>query len=165
MLYRKPLMRNEKLKTYYESYYVETYKLKESKSKDETHCMELLQKRRKYNRYLEFLTKNGVDFKGKRILDVGCGAGWFLAMSKERDPLYCLGIEPSKQCCKEIESKKEFGFKVLNGCLMDFSADNLGSFDVITLIGVLEYLSDPISDLKTCKNFMSDNSYICIYAQ
>lgn len=165
-LYRKPLMEDEKLRRYYTSSYVETFKPKvnkQNKDDDEPYNAKLLKKKINYRKYFDFLARKGIDLKGKRILDVGCGTGWFLALMNEYIPLYRLGIEPSKQRCKEIENRKEFDFRVLNGVVRDFSPDELGTFDLITLIGVLEHVSDPIADLKTCRSFMSKDSYIYIY--
>jgi len=51
----------------------------------------------------------------------------------------------------------------LNGVVRDFSPDEVGTFDLITLIGVLEHVSDPDTDLKTCRSFMSKDSNIYIY--
>jgi SAM-dependent methyltransferase len=97
------------------------------------------------------------------MLDVGCGEGWFLALLNEEGALYCLGIEPSKQRCSDIARIQEFDFEVLNGCVRDFSPERLGKFDIITMIGVLEHLGNPIADLEVIRSFMVDSSYLYIY--
>ncbi len=159
-------MGDEELRDYYGSSYVETYKQKsnkQNKNDNKPYSVRLLQRKKKYMKYFNFLARNGIDFKAKRILDVGCGDGWFLALLNEEGALYCLGIEPSKQRCSDIARIQEFDFEVLNGCVRDFSPERLGKFDLITMIGVLEHLNDPIADLEVIRSFMSDSSYIYIY--
>jgi len=166
LLYRKPLMGDEEQRNYYGSSYVETYKQKsnkQNKNDNEPYSARLLQRKKKYMKYFNFLARNGIDFKAKRILDVGCGDGWFLALLNEEGALYCLGIEPSKQCCSDIARIQEFDFEVLNGCVRDFLPERLGKFDLITMIGVLEHLNDSIADLEVIRSFMVDSSYLYIY--
>lgn len=166
LLYRKPLMGDEELRHYYGSSYVETYKQKsnkQNKNDNEPYSARLLQRKKKYMINFNFLARNVIDFKAKRILDVGCGEGWFLALLKEDAALYRLGIEPSKQRCTDIARIQEFDFEVLNGCVRDFSPERLGKFGIITMIGVLEHLSNPIADLEVIRSFMVDSSYLYIY--
>ena len=165
-LYRKPLMEDEELRRYYASSYVETFKPKankQNKDDDEPYSAKLLKEKITYGKHFNFLARNGIDLKGKRILDVGCGTGWFLALMNEYIPLYRLGIEPSKQRCNDIARIQEFDFEVLNGCVRDFLPERLGKFDLITMIGVLEHLNDPIANLKTIRSFTSDRTYLYIY--
>lgn len=158
-------MTDEKLAEYYKSCYVETYKPKAQKTnkKDKSYIDKLHYYKNYYGRHFKYLEEKEVDFRGKRILDVGCGAGWFIGAMKEKNPSYRLGIEPSVQRCKEIESRKEFDFQVLNGCVRDFSPNELGTFDLVSLLGVLEHFSDPVAELKACRSFMSHDSYIYVY--
>ena len=59
--------------------------------------------------------KFSIFFKGKTLLDIGCGAGIF--MDYARDQGYkCTGIEPSKMASKIAQEKN---LKVLN-CDMDY---------------------------------------------
>ena len=166
MLFRNPLMSDLELKRYYEKDYLEKYKRYSpihEEVKQESYEVIKSRKRNYFKRYFNFLTKNRINFQGKRVLDIGCGDGWFLAVLKEEGALNCVGIEPAKQHCNDIARIQEFDIEVLNGCVRDFSPEQLGKFDLITMIGVLEHLSAPIADLKVIKSFMSDNSYLYIY--
>ncbi len=165
MLYRKPPMTDDELAEYYKSCYVETYKPKAQKlnKKDKSYIDKLPYYKNYYRRHFKYLGENEIDLQGKRILDVGCGTGGFIAAMKEKNPSFRLGIEPSAQRCKEIESKKEFDFQVLNGGVRNFSAEELEAFDLVSLIGVLEHFSDPVAELKACRSFISHDSYIYIY--
>ncbi len=72
-----------------------------------------------------------------RILDVGCGAGDFMAAAKERglDP---TGIDVSEGAARLCRDK---GLKASSG---DFLKDELGTdFDAVTMWDVVEHLRDP----------------------
>jgi SAM-dependent methyltransferase len=72
-----------------------------------------------------------------RILDVGCGAGDFLAAATERglDP---AGVDVSEDAARLCRDK---GFKATSG---DFLTDDLGKdFDAVTMWDVIEHLRDP----------------------
>ena len=91
LLYRKPLMGDEELRNYYGSSYVETYKQKnnkQNKNDNKPYSERLIQRKKKYMKYFNFLERNGIGFKANRILDVGCGDGWFLALLNEEGALY-----------------------------------------------------------------------------
>ena len=164
MLYRKPLLTDDELAEYYKSCYVETYKPKAQKpnKKDKSYIDKFSYYKNFYRRHFKYLGEKEIDLQEKRILDVGCGTGWFIGAMKEKNPSYRLGIEPSTQRCKEIESRKEFDFQVLNGGVRDFSTDELGTFDLVSLLGVLEHFSDPVAELKACRSYLSYDSYIYI---
>lgn len=165
MLYRKPLKTDFELTEYYKSHYVETYKPKTQKlkEKEKSYIDSLLYYKQFYKRHLNFLAENKIDLQGKRILDVGCGTGWFLGAMKECNLSYRLGIEPSLQRCKEIKGRKEFDFQVLNGGVRQFANDKLGTFDLVCLLGVLEHVSNPMAELEACRSFLSKDSFIYIY--
>lgn len=166
MLYRKPMMQNDQIRRYYREQYVETFKPKgtsQNKQLDDPCEVVPYLIRKKYARYFNFLARNGVGLKGKNVLDVGCGKGWLLAMMAENKPKRRVGIEPSRQRCDEINGREEFDFEMFNGMVSDYDSDKLGKFDVVTLIGVLEHLNDPIASLKACLGFMSHDSYLYVY--
>ncbi|MCP4901820.1 MAG: class I SAM-dependent methyltransferase, partial [bacterium] len=165
MLYRKPLLTADALRQYYRALYVETYK---SRSVDppvapEAHDVILARKNRYYTKHFRFLARYGVGIRGRRILDVGCGAGWFLAVTANQNPKSVMGIEPSGQRCESIAQNDHFSFDVVNGVVSDFEPGRLGTFDLVALIGVLEHLSDPKSDLEACRKFMGHGSLLYIY--
>lgn len=164
MLYRNPLMTVEEQGKYYSNEYVEKYKPVPLVVKEETHDAKLKRKITDYLKHFDFLDKNDVKLKEKRIIDVGCGGGWFLAsLRKKYSPSHCLGIEPSVKRSNEINSRKEFGFSVINSTIHNVNANSVGKFDLILLVGVLEHLSDPKKDLAKCRDFMHNDSYIYIY--
>jgi ubiquinone/menaquinone biosynthesis C-methylase UbiE len=80
---------------------------------------------------------------GRKILDVGCGAGNFLVLMKYFD-MDCYGVEPSK--FDELFAKKNnLEIKNCNFLEADYQ-DNY--FDIITLNHVFEHSSCPTETLK-----------------
>lgn len=74
---------------------------------------------------------------GARVLDVGCGAGDFMAAAKERglDP---TGIDVSEDAARLCREK---GLSATSG---DFLNDDFGrDFDAVTMWDVVEHLRDP----------------------
>jgi 2-polyprenyl-3-methyl-5-hydroxy-6-metoxy-1,4-benzoquinol methylase len=79
---------------------------------------------------------------GQRILDVGCGAGYFLDGLCPGASLY--GVEPS---ARAGEMAAEKGISILGRTLADVPADL--HFDVILLIDVIEHVPNPTALLDT----------------
>lgn len=98
--------------------------------------------------------------KGKRLLDVGCGGGYFLRISQMLGATV-KGIEPS---AAGALAARESGLDVFHGMLDDYcnqrGADS--GFDVITANHVLEHTFDPASTLQLMKNLLADNGMIWI---
>jgi len=74
-----------------------------------------------------------------RLLDFGCGAGWYLQRMRERG-WDVTGLDFSSHAAREVERK--FGIRVLVGSLPhpDVQPE---SFDVITMGAVLEHVHHP----------------------
>jgi len=85
MVYRTPLMSDTDLKQYYEIDYLEKYKgyPKEQESNDKI----MLRRKRQCVPFFSFLSKNKINFKDKKILDMGCGDALFLALISQYSPL------------------------------------------------------------------------------
>jgi SAM-dependent methyltransferase len=79
-----------------------------------------------------------------RLLDVGCGAGYFLS-GMRRHGWEVSGLEVSRRAAQIAE--RDYGLEVRVGELgsMAFAAS---SFDVVTLWNVLEHLPSPKGDLR-----------------
>lgn len=90
-----------------------------------------------------------------KILDIGCGLGWFLSAIDNNWTKY--GVELSKFAS---EHAKKYG-EIYNGAFLtsNFEYDY---FDVILLHHVIEHLDDPISNLKKIKNNLKTNGILII---
>jgi SAM-dependent methyltransferase len=80
----------------------------------------------------------------RRVLDVGCGPGFFLAFVKSRG-WDGTGVEPSEQAARHAKS---LGIAVIEAPLTARVPLEAGSFDVVHLYEVLEHLSNPPQALE-----------------
>jgi SAM-dependent methyltransferase len=98
---------------------------------DDYHC-EHDNERSRYQRILELLPKRTV----KRVLDVGCGTGTFLAMLPPEVERF--GIEPSRAAADHARAK---GIQIIQ--YNDLARPDLqNTFDFVTAIDVVEHSTD-----------------------
>lgn len=95
--------------------------------------------------------------KGKNLLDVGCGTGGFLAVTKKRG-WTGFGIEPNVQA-RNIGNKKTDDRIFDVNKLLEFDAE---SFDVITLWHVLEHLPNLEDQISLLKKLLKANGTLII---
>ena len=90
---------------------------------------------------------------GKRVLDVGCGAGWFLRICKQLGS-QTFGIEPSSF---GVKASREAGIEVFHGMVEDYLAKHGTSrqFDVITANHVIEHAPDPVRTLQGMRSLLA----------
>jgi len=92
------------------------------------------------------------------ILDVGCGDGHFLFLSS-KEGYNCYGVEDSQKLSSYASSKS--GAKVIQGRYSkEMFPEN--TFDIISLIQVLEHIPTPISTLETAKYHLRPNGILVI---
>jgi 2-polyprenyl-3-methyl-5-hydroxy-6-metoxy-1,4-benzoquinol methylase len=95
-------------------------------------------------RYNELLDKFESYRKNNKILDLGCGLGFFLEEAKKRG-WEVFGTEigdiQAKTCIKK-------GIKIYNG-IIDISDFDAEMFDVVTSIEVIEHINNPNIELNT----------------
>jgi 2-polyprenyl-3-methyl-5-hydroxy-6-metoxy-1,4-benzoquinol methylase len=74
-----------------------------------------------------------------KVLDIGCGAGFFLAKVKKDKQCEILGLEFNE---KAIQRCKENNVAVRNDSIQSFAETNAASQDLITFFQVLEHITD-----------------------
>jgi SAM-dependent methyltransferase len=89
--------------------------------------------------------------RSSSILDVGCGAGGFLAKLKEYGYRNLSAMDPTPACVTGVQ--RDLGIDARLGVLAEppFPPN---SFDVVISTGVLEHLLLPADDLKALKNLL-----------
>lgn len=99
---------------------------------------------------------NGLlDKSSPTLLDIGCGGGTFLDVCKQHG-WHVEGIDPSPTASRS--ALDNYQIYVQHG---DFNKIKFNkAFDVITLWGVLEHMSDPISAIQKAKELLSENGMI-----
>lgn len=87
--------------------------------------------------------------KTNKILDVGCGRGWFLIEAKKRGwDVY--GTEFSE---KAIEVCEASGLKMNKGKL-EKNTFTLEQFDIITSFEVIEHINDPLEEISNIHSYL-----------
>ena len=96
---------------------------------------------------------------GMRVLDYGCGAGFFLRIARELGA-EVRGIEPSPIGAQRA---REAGIDVCNGDSSDFVRDFPDErFDLITANHVIEHVPDPVKTLGDLRGLLAPNGTLWI---
>ena len=121
--------------------------------KDEIYLEEEEMRRRMSERGLLFVEKYA---RKGCLLDVGCFLGVFLDVAKKRG-WDVMGIEPSSWARKVAEEK--FALQVLGGTLKEASLPS-ASFDVVSLVDILEHLPDPYEALVEAQRILKEGGVL-----
>lgn len=91
------------------------------------------------------------DFRGKRVLDIGCGDGTYTHELAELGLVGVMhGIDPAEEAVRVAKGKsgadgREVGFAVSSAYALPYPDD---SFDVAVLRGVLHHMGQPVDALR-----------------
>lgn len=96
---------------------------------------------------------------GKRLLDIGCGYGYFLKEARD-EGFEIAGIEPSKYM---LEKANAFlGGEVITLGGYEKTDDLEGCFDVVTMFAVIEHLRDPADALRRIFNRLNPGGLLLL---
>ncbi len=95
-----------------------------------------------------------------RLLDVGCGGGHLLAEARRSGNWDVVGIEPVQEVARQ--AARFSGAKVYPTTLEQTPLEP-GSFDVITLLGVLEHVHDPSGLLQRVSTLLRPGGALAVY--
>jgi 2-polyprenyl-3-methyl-5-hydroxy-6-metoxy-1,4-benzoquinol methylase len=138
------MLKNEELINHYSDKYFEPYLKTES--------IHLEKRFRKRIKEIKQYTFPGT------LLDVGCGAGFFLKLAAETGYV-TEGVELSPYAAKYAQQK--LGLRVFQGELADagFARE---SFDIITLWHILEHVHDPRRFLRQVNALLKSNGLLAL---
>ena len=94
----------------------------------------------------------------KKILDIGCGPGFFLRRAK-KNGWQILGIEPSNLAATYAQRQ---GIPVIIDFFQNINLKNLGKFNAIHMFDVLEHTSNPIEILQNCYSLLKKGGIIVV---
>ncbi len=94
----------------------------------------------------------------RRLLDIGCGPGFFLGQALKRG-WQAHGVEPSRQAAAHARS---LGATITEGFFSAQSAGQLGRFDAVNLTNVLEHVPDPIAILTRAIRLLEPGGVLCV---
>jgi len=99
--------------------------------------------------------------RSKRLLDVGCGPGFFLKRAEERG-WQSLGVEPSEKAASHASG---LGLGVVKGFFDGKAMRDHGClFDAVHISEVLEHVVDPLSVLEGVYGVLDDGGIVCVAA-
>lgn len=111
-----------------------------------------------YKRQMQLIEKLNGHGKG-RLLDIGCGLGWFLYSAKQRGWEVC-GVDVSPRFTKHV--KEKLGIEnVYTGTLEDLSLSE-GQFDVVTLKEVIEHVLYPVQLIQEAGRLVKKGGLIFV---
>lgn len=144
LVFRNPMPSDKTITDYCEKSYSDIF----DEEKIRSHRQEI---------FLNFL-KNAIRYKsrGRRLLDVGCGYGFFLNLAKERG-WEVYGVELSKDACQFAQRK--LGLNIFCGGLKEafFPSDY---FNVVSLWNVLDHMTDPRQQLPEIKRILKNDGLL-----
>ena len=108
-------------------------------------------------RSLEAIEKDWPVPSNGRLLDVGCGYGFFLGKARERG-WFVNGVEP---CVHARDYALKTGLQVDLGGLPEQKYPD-GSFDVVTMFYVLEHVREPLSYLKEAYRILKPGGLLLV---
>lgn len=98
--------------------------------------------------------------EGKRILDIGCGGGLFLATLK-REGAIVTGVELSDS--RAFYARNKHGFDVIKRTIEDnYWSQFHGTFDIVTLWDVIEHVNYPLSTIQTAAKLLKPGGVLLI---
>jgi SAM-dependent methyltransferase len=110
--------------------------------------------RREFARTVQFIRRLR---DGGRLLEIGCAYGFFL---DEAQRFYeVTGIEIADTA---VASCRARGLPVIKGVAEESTLGELGLFDVVVLLDVIEHLPDPGSTLALCRQHLKPGGIIVI---
>jgi len=105
------------------------------------------------------LSKKYINFKNKKILDVGCGIGMFLSQFKELgSKVYGIDIDKEKIQIAKNKFKNVF---LAPSEKLPFRKD---TFDIIWLHEVIEHVDNDVETMKECFRVLKPGGKIVIFA-
>jgi len=91
-----------------------------------------------------------------KILDIGCGLGYFLEAAR-REGFSACGMEGSGFAMEYV--RKEFGIPVVPAPVESTTLEE-STFDVVTLWHVVEHLPDPLAALRKIRSLLRDGGIL-----
>jgi SAM-dependent methyltransferase len=123
-------------------------------------------RQREYRR--EQITEPKFDFVREHVgppgrwLDVGCGVGDSIDHLRSCG-WDAVGLEPSEACARV--AREEFGVDLVERSLAEYAdgdPDREGSFDVVSLFGVLVMNPDPVAELRRARRLLGDDGFVAV---
>ncbi len=98
--------------------------------------------------------------KGGRLLDIGCGTGEYTTeMARHFDAVDAIDIEPERLELFAERARANTTVTAMSGNNLKFDDE---SFDLVSMIEVLEHLSDPVATMKEIRRVLKPGAYLLL---
>ena len=100
------------------------------------------------------------DFSGKSVLDVGCAEGFFSFYAEQHGARRVVAVDVSHGATHRFLLAREYLGSQVEHHLMDvceLSPDQLGTFDIVLLLGVIYHALHPALALEKVKVMVSQD--------
>ena len=111
-----------------------------------------------------FSVLDKIDFKNKKVLDIGCRDGLFSFYAEKRGASEVVGIDNdlSKGATEFLIPYFNSKVKMYQKNLYDITEEDYGRFDIIIFVGVLYHLRYPFYSLKKLKDILHKDGKLII---
>lgn len=112
--------------------------------------------------FVRMLDGAGVDLRGKRLLDAGCGSGYGLALLRERfAPSRLVGVDLMPE---QIERARVRGVTDAELRVGDLTAieEREGAFDGVFVFGILHHMPDWQAALRELARVLAPGGVLCV---
>jgi tRNA (mo5U34)-methyltransferase len=106
---------------------------------------------------------NGLDLRGRTLLDIGCWDGAYSLEATRRgaavtatDHFVWHGSWGDRRCIDLVQQHLAPSMQIVDADLPDLSAERVGRFDVVLFLGVLYHLRDPLTALERVADLTTD---------
>lgn len=106
------------------------------------------------NQYLDFISQHT---EGETLLDIGTGHGLLPLLATKRG-YRAEGTDVSRHVCENLPEK--IGIPIHHGTIEEISFNQ--TYDIITLIHVLEHTESPVSTLERCRELLNDEGFVVV---
>lgn len=142
-------MKNDDLKAFYDSVY--------RKGEDDHYTKLLLSKGKHAVDKMAVLAE--LDWKGKRVLDVGCGTGEFAFLAMQHGASTVMGLDYAPEAVAIAQAKYRVpGLQYECGEVSRVS----GTYDVIVSMGTIEHMDAPLGVLRHLKTLLAPDGIMII---
>lgn len=110
-----------------------------------------------FNKYIDLFAKYGKP--SGSLFDIGAATGFFLKIAKKRG--YSVsGVEMSDHAAKMARND---GINVSSGDMMSMTIES-ASFDIVTMLDVLEHMTEPFRELMETKRILKPHGLLVVNA-
>ena len=154
LLFCVPTPTDPEIEAVYGNYYKDYYKWFV-----QHRFLKKLQGWHRYRRLVSIFQRQGFAWTKRKILDIGCGHGWFLDEAM-RGGWQAYGVEYLED--ELLLEMRRRGLNIAKGTLESIKLPG-NSFDLITMWHVLEHMRDPRKALSIVEDLLCEQGY-CVVA-